>query len=273
MSSLSLIAALAAQAAAPPATTEPVNPSVPSSSTDAPRGNYTYVDLEGGVGYSTNTNLGFGDNLGSGFGRLSVHGVHTRISERTSTVLSAFAQSTFYTQHYGTQPSLSLNASHNVQLSEKLTVFGDANFSYDEGGQLDTRIIGVPTVPLLPGVIEPPPSPIISPTGDFVSVRGKHFTAGGHIGAQAALSTVDSVTATTGIDYVHFKDGAFESHYTVIPISLGYNRQISPRTTIGVRGSAQFTNYSGSGHTRILTPQLTIQTLLSERLTLSAAVG
>ena len=270
MSAVGLIAALAAQTAVPPGTSAPEAAAPTSGAKASSIGAYTYVDLEAGAGYSTNPNLIFGSSKGSGFGRLSANAVHTRVSARTTTVLSAFAQSTFYTRHYGSQQSLDLNAHHDAQVNEKLRVFGDAGFTYDEGGQLDTRILALPTVPLLPGATEPP---IISPTGDFISVRGKQYSASGHIGAQLALNARDSLNATTGIDYVHFKSGPLDTHYTTIPISLGYTRQISTHTTVGVRGTAQFTNYNGPGNTRILTPQFTIQTLLSERITFNAAVG
>ena len=68
---------------------------------------------------------------------VSAHAVHTRVSARTTTVLSAFGQETFYTNHYSSGLSLDLNARHSARVSEKLQIFGDADFAYDKGGQLD----------------------------------------------------------------------------------------------------------------------------------------
>lgn len=266
MSALMALTVLAAQAAAP---------SAPASTSDATTqhpltGSYTYLDLEGSAGYSSNPNLQFGDNTGAGFGRLSIHGVHTRVSARTNTVLSAFAQSSFYTRDYGAQPSVNLSARHDARVSETLRVFGDAAFTYDEGGQLDTRIVSLPDVPLPPGATPPPLLPVV---GDFVSVTGKHYGASAHAGAQVALGARDSLTGSAGVEHSWFKTGGVTSSYTTIPVSLGYDRQLSERMTLGARVSAQFTNYSGPFDTTIVTPQLTFATLLSEHLSLNGAIG
>jgi len=97
MGALIAVAALAAQATGPAASAPPPSsppPSSPTSETSAASqvGSITYVDLEGGVGYSTNPNLSFESSSGAAFGRLSVRAVHTRVSARTTTVLSGFAQ-------------------------------------------------------------------------------------------------------------------------------------------------------------------------------------
>jgi hypothetical protein len=269
MSGLMFVSVLAAQAATAPLGAVPT-PSATASGDSSSNGAYTYVDLEAGAGYSTNPNLDFGDNRGAGFGRISVHGVHTRVSARTTTVLSAFAQNSFYTRHYGAQQSFDLNARHDARVSEKLRVFGDADFAYDKGGQLDTRIISVPGVPLPPGATQPP---LLTPVGDFLSVTGRRYSASAHIGAQLALSAREFLSGSTGIEHSVFKNAGFDTKFTTIPVSIGYDRQISPRTTIGGRLGAQFTDYDGPAESRILTPQLTIQTLLAEHITFSGGIG
>jgi hypothetical protein len=267
MSALIVVAALAAQVSAPSGaapTGEPAAAQHPLT------GSNSYVDLEAGAGYSTNPNFELGGNTGAGFGRISAHGVHTRVSVRTTTVLSAFAQGSFYARNYGAQPSLNLSARHDATVSESLHVFGDASFTYDQGGQLDTRILSLPDVPLPPGGTQPP---LLTPTGDFVSVTGKHFGASAHAGAQLALSSRDSLVGSTGLDHSSFKSGGIETHYNIVPVSIGYDRKLSEFTTVGARLGAQFTDYSGPSNTTIVTPQLTVQTLLSERLTFSGAIG
>jgi hypothetical protein len=266
MSALIIVTALAAQAAASsgPAATSDVATPHPLT------GSHSYLDLEAGAGYSSNPRFEFGDNTGSGFGNVSVHGVHTSVSDRTTTLISAFAQGTFYTQHYGAQPSLSLSAQHDARVNEKLRVFGDVAFTYDEGGQLDTRILSLPNVPLPPGATQPP---LLTPTGDFVSVTGKQFGASGHVGAQLELSPRDSLTSSAGLNHSSFKSGGVDTHYNTIPVSIGYDRQISPHTSVGARFGAEFTNYSGNFNTTILTPQVTVKTALSESVSFSGAVG
>ena len=267
MSALIFITVLAAQAATQPAAPEPA---VADASRKSHLGSSTFVDLEAGAGYSTNPNFEFGDNTGGGFGRLSVHGVHTRVSERTTTVLSAFAQDTFYTRRYGSQESLDLNAQHDARVSEKVRVFGDLDFAYDKGGQLDTRVLALPELPLPPGVIQPPI--LISPS-DFLSVTGRHYIASGHVGTQLSLSSREFLSATTGVEHVVYKSGSFRTHYTTIPVSLGYDRQISTRTTVGARVSAQFTDYDGPTSVRVVTPELTVQTMLTERMSFVGSLG
>ena len=269
MGTLLIISALAAQATAAPSPAPPA--STTQASDSSALGASTYVDLEAGAGYGTNPNLRFGDHTGSGFGRLSAHAVHTRVSARTTTVFSGFAQETFYTNHYSSGLSLDLSARHSARVSEKLQIFGDADFAYDKGGQLDTRIIGVPNVPLAPGAVLPPE--LLIPGSDFLSVTGRQYRVSAHLGGQLALGARDYLTASGGIEHSVFKGSGFDTRYTTVPLSIGYDRQINSRTTIGARLSAAHTDYDGPANVWNITPQATIQTALSERLTLSGALG
>jgi hypothetical protein len=275
MSGILLIAAIAAQPAAsgttapPPASTETTGKAVQP-------GESTYVDLEGGIGYSTNPILSQGTHNGAGFGRISAHAVHTRVTARTTTVLSGYAQSLFYTKRLGAQESFDVNGRHDAAVSEKLRVFFDGDVAYDKGGQLDTRIIGVPNVPLLPGSIVPPP--LLAPGGDFLTVTGRTYRADANVGAQWALSARESLNLSTGIDHIVLKSGGVETRYTTIPASIGYDRQINERTNIGARVVGQFTHYSTSGfstlrNVQVITPELTAQLTLSPTLTLSGDAG
>lgn len=274
-----IIAALAAQAATSGTTAPP--PASTSPSTDAmgktvQQGQSTYVDLEGGVGYSTNPILSFGSDNGAGFGRISAHAVHTRVSARTTTVLSGYAQSVFYTKRLGPQQSFAVSGRHDAAVNEKLRIFADGNISYDKGGQLDTRIIGVTNVPLLPGVTLPP---VLLPTSsDFLTVTGRTFRVGGHLGAQWALSAREFLALSTGIDHTVLKSGGVETRYTTVPVSIGYNRQINERTTVGARVLGQFTHYSGAftsvfQDSTVVTPALTAQLRWSPTLTLTGDAG
>jgi hypothetical protein len=265
MSALVIISAFAATAPSPaPAATT-------MASAEPNQGVSTYVDLEAGAGYSTNPLLQFGSDTGAAFGRVSAHAVHTRLSARTTTVLSAFGQNSFYTNGFGAQQSVDLNARHDARVSEHLRVFGDVDFAYDKGGQLDTRIIGVPNVPLPPGTIQPPV--LLPPGSDFLSVTGRSYRMSGHLGAQVALSARDYLTVTSGVEHSVFKGVGLDTRYTTIPVSFGYDRQISARTTVGGRLVAQYTDYDGPGNVRVITPQLTMSTALSERMSFNGAVG
>lgn len=259
-----------AVSSAPPPPPSPTPPAAAATADASERGVSTYVDLEGGVGYSTNPQLGFGGDSGAGFGRLLIRGVHARSSARTTTILSAFAQNYFYTRDVSTQQSLNLTATHNTRVNETLSLFGNLGISYDKGGRLDTSFAGPSGIPYLPGQINPPV--LLPPGSDFLSVTGRTFRATGNVGAQWALNAREFLTASSGLEYVKF-NGVADSQYISVPISLGYDRKISTRTTIGARVSAQYTDYDDAGNFRSVTPELTFQSALSEIMTLTGGIG
>jgi hypothetical protein len=83
---------------------------------------------------------------------------------------------------------------------------------------------------------------------------------------------------SAGLEHDIFKSGGFDTRYTTIPLSIGYDRQLNERATVGGRLVAQFTHYSGdvlngAHNFRVLTPELTTQLRLSEHLTFSGDVG
>src|SRR5690348_1885975 len=108
-----LTAALAAQATTGSGSTPP--PSAPETTSSGPKaGQSTYVDVEGGAGYSTNPRLTLNSHSGSGFGRIAVHAVHTRRSVRTTTLVSLYAENVTYTNDYGSNQSLSFYGRHDA---------------------------------------------------------------------------------------------------------------------------------------------------------------
>jgi hypothetical protein len=268
MSALVLFAALAAQTAAPPATTT----SPPADETTGPKaGEQTYVDLEAGVGYSTNPFLSQ-DSHGRAYGRVAAHAVHTRFTARTSTVLSAYAENVSYTSLYNSQQSVSVSASHDAAVNEHLRLFGDLNASYTEGGQLDTRILSIPGLPPLPGSINVPPE-LLPPGSDFLTVTGRNYYLSAHGGGALSLSPRDSLSFTSGVERAIFRSTFEDTDYWSIPVSVGYDRRISERATVGGRLSYVKTDYNGPASFSTLSPQLTARVLLSENLTFSGAAG
>lgn len=264
-----LTAAVAAQAATNTASTATAVP----SDTAAPArtaGSTTYVDLEAGAGYSTNPELQL-HGAGSGYGRISLRAVHGRVSERTTTLISAFAENVTYTNHYGSNQALSFFARHDSAVSEKLRVFGDLTADYQQGGQLDTRVLVLPNVPPLVG---PPGGVVILPGGaDFLSITGKEYHFAGHVGADASLSPRDSLTISSGVEHTTFHSGIERTSFITVPVTVGYDRQLSPRTTIGGRIVLQDTEYNGPARFRMVTPQVTGRLQFSPTISLSGALG
>lgn len=270
MEALVIIAALAAQA------TTQSGSAAPSSTVDSAdrrqAGATTYVDLEGGLGYSTNPQLSVVDDRGSAFGRVSVHAVHSRVSERSTTLLSGFAENTSYFTNHGSQQSVNLYGRHETAINEHTRLFGDVNATYQENGSLDTRVLGIPFVPPPPGGSVTPPI-LIPPSGDFLSVTGRTYSIGGHVGGSFALSPRDSMTLTSGAEHTVFRSGAIRTAYTSIPASLEYSRTLTERTKVGARLLVQDTEYDGPANFRVITPQLTMSTLLAPRISLNGAAG
>jgi hypothetical protein len=265
---IAFTAALAAQTTTPTSSTPATTP----SEARPKAGETTYIDIEAGVGYSTNPQLSLNSDNGRAFGRVSAHAVYSRLSERSTTVLSAFAQNLTYTSRYGSQQSLSVDARHDTAVNERLRLFADASAGYDEGGQLDTRILSVPDVPPPPGTPGTPPV-LLPPGSDFLSVTGKYYRFAAHGGGSLALSAIDSLTFNTGIERAVFRSRLQDSDYWTIPASIGYDRQISPRTHVGARVAYQHTDYNGPANFRMVTPQATLNVLLTERMTFNASAG
>ena len=264
---IAFTAALAAQSTTPQAT----KPAATAS--EGPKaGQSTYLDIEAGAGYSTNPQLSISSDNGRAFGRVSAHAVYTRVSDRSTTMLSGFAQNLTYTSRYGSQQSLSVDARHDTAVNERLRLFADASAGYDEGGQLDTRILSVPDVPPLPGSNGTPPE-LILPRSDFLSVTGKYYRFAANGGGSLALSAIDSLNFSAGLERAVFRSRFQDSDYWTVPASIGYDRQISPRTHIGARVGFQHTDYNGPATFRMVTPQATLRVLLSERLTFDASAG
>jgi hypothetical protein len=99
-------------------------------------------------------------------------------------------------------------------------------------------------------------------------VTGRTYSFAGHGGGTFALGPRDSLSLSSGVERVVFHSGTSRTNYTRIPASISYDRQLSARTTIGARVSAEDTEYNGPASLRVITPQVTARTLLSPSITL-----
>jgi len=274
MSALLIAAALAQVGTTGGSNTPATSPS--TSDVAAPKisnGETTYIDLEAGAGYSSNPQFAIVNARGSAFGRVSLHAVHSRISSRSTTLLSAYAENVSYTNGLSSQQSANVFARHDTSVSEHARLFIDGSASYQEGGQLDTRILNIPLVPppTPGGIIQPP---IIIPlTGDFLSITGRSYSFSGHAGGSFSLSPRDNLSLSSGVEHTVFHSGLTRTNYTRIPASLAYDRRLTERTTVGARVTVENTVYNGPASFRVITPQLTARTLLSPRVSLDGAIG
>lgn len=244
----------------------------PGADSGSKVGESSYIDLEGGLGYSTNPYFSLAGGGGHAFVRASAHAVHTRYSARSTTTLSAYGESTSYLGGAGSQKILSLNAHHDAAVTEKLRVFGDLTGSLDENGQLTTRFLSV-------GPVVEPPSPVVPlPTLPdtqtiFLLSNGRTYRLGGQAGAQLALNAVSSVTARTGVEHVVLRGTGLDNSYNVYLASAGYDRKLNARASAGAVVDVQRANYRSGGRVSVVTPQVTGHLALSDRTDLSGAVG
>ncbi len=231
----------------------------------------SYVDLQGGLGYSTNPLLVLGDNTGSAFARVSAFGFWGRTTQRSSTSLSAYVENSTYFQRYSNKQIFSLAARTERAVNERIRVFGDLGFSGDFGGMLSSRLYGVPSTPVIPDPTIPASFVVADP--DLYNLSSRQYRISGQVGASAALSARDSVTAAVGAQRVLTGGNGNSLDFNTFDGSVGYERILNERLTVGARVVAQYTDYSNGSSVTTIGPQATVRAQLSEQWEASVAAG
>ena len=234
--------------------------------------NQTYVDLQAGIGYSTNPDLRLNGG-GSGFGRISAYGFHGWGSERSNSNVSAYVENSSYLRRYGNKQLFSLNANTTNQVTEKLSVFGNAGFSADFGAQLSSRFFAAPvdTVPLNPVI---PETSVIIVNPDLAALNQRQYRVNGLVGASYILSPRDNLSGTVGAQRVFFKGGTVGAlDYNQYDTSLAWRRQVNERVSAGLRVIASKSDYSLGRSILTYGPQVTADVRLDENLEFGGAIG
>lgn len=232
------------------------------------------LDLEAAAGFSSNPTLQF-DARSSAFGRISGLGVHSWITERGSTTLTAYLENTTYLKDYGSKQLVDLSAQTTRSISPTVSVFGALGFQMDFAGQLSNRLIHVPVTPIVP---TPPevtvpvnPLPPVETNPDLLGFAGREYRFNGSVGASIRMSR-GVLTLSAGAQRATFsKDSSsdFNSYF----VNGGYSQQISPRTSLGGMLSLQRQDFHGGDWANIINPTVTAHTNLTETLVGEAAVG
>lgn len=230
-----------------------------------------FLDLSAGLGFDTNPNTGTGAKS-SLFGRLSASGTHQWTSERGSTVLNGYVENTSYFQGgYGSLQIFSLGANTTQAITDKLSLYGNLNFSGDFGGQLSNRLIPGPTTP-----VPVDPNNPIPPTGyypDLFGISGQQYQAGGSLGASIRTGARGTISLTAGAQRHWYTGGNEGADYNDYSASAGYSLQFSERTRAGATLAVQHQDFTEGGSANIINPQLTASSQLSERLNASGSIG
>lgn len=230
----------------------------------------TYVDIDGGVGYSTNPKLEFGDDTESVFARASIRAYHAWTTERSVTALTAFVENSTYFNNNGSQQLFDLGARRDSRVSERTSIFGRLNFNGDFGGQLGTRFTSFPTQTIVPQPVGPGPITVVDP--DLISFRGRQYRLSGDVGLTRSLSPRDSLSVSVGAEKTFFSQDLAQLDFFSYKANGAYNRQLNERFTGGAQLGVQRTEFSG-GSTTSFNPQLTGRLRLAQRWDATAAIG
>lgn len=235
-----------------------------------PARNTTFLDLEAGLGYSSNAGLRF-DSESSAFGRLSASGFHSWNSETGVISLRGYLENTTYFRHYGSKQLWSLGAATTQQLSPTVTVFGDLGFSGDFGGQLSNRLFYTPGDPVLPDPANPLPDPTVNP--DLFNINGRQYRLSGSVGASIRSGPRSSISLTAGAAHAFSTGDNKDADYTSFTGSGAYSRQVSERTSAGVRVSLSRQDFKRGGWSNTVNPAVFVSTQLNEQLSAEGSVG
>jgi hypothetical protein len=149
-------------------------------------------------------------------------------------------------------------------------LFGNVGLNGDIGGQLGSRFYGVPAGSVTPDPAIPPTVVVIDP--NLYGLNQRQYTLSGSAGANIVISPKDSLTVTAGAQRL-FVDGSNTLDYTSYNTTVGYNRQVNERLTVGGRLLVQYADYMWGRSIFEIGPQATVNARLSEQWDLSAAVG
>lgn len=242
------------------------------SATSASAATQSYIELQAGLGYSTNPLLTTVDNGGSGYGRVSAYAYHRWSSERSATNVSAYIENNSYFRQYSNKQAFSLSANTNLQTSESVRLFGDIGFSGDFGGQLSSRFFGVPAGTLATDT-SLLTSPIIIVDPSLISYGQRQYRLTSRVGASVKMSARDKLTTSFGAQRLFLGGGLKGLDYSQFDGTVSYDRQINERLTLGGRLVGQYADYSAGRSVSSIGPQATIQARLGPSLVAMAGVG
>ncbi len=229
-----------------------------------------FIDLNAGLGYSSNPFLDFRGNS-SAFGRISAYGQHAWESETGKTSLSAYLENTTYFKNYNSKQIFDLNAHTQQAVSPSVSIFGTVNFSGDFAGQLSNRLYYVPSEPPPVDSGNPLPPPTTNP--DLIGLQGRQYRLTGEVGASIRAGPKGTFSLAAGAERLIFTGNNEPPDYNIFFGSFGYHHQVSERTAVGGTVYLQRQDFAGSDYSNVVNPVITLQSHLSETLTVDGAVG
>lgn len=233
----------------------------------------TFVDLQAGLGYSTNPLMQLGDDVDSGFGRLSAYGYHGWRGQRSETSLSAYVENNSYLRRYSNKQLFDVTGRTSLQASEKARLFGSLGFSGDFGAQLGSRFFGAP---LQTAPVEPPigtPSTVIVLTPDLAALNRRQYRISGDVGGSFVISPRDAISASVNAQRVFFSGSNDLLDYHGYGATAAWQRRVNERLAVGIRFTADRGDYSRGRSVTTYGPQVIADARLDENLQLSGGIG
>ena len=242
-----------------------------TSDAQAQRRTTTFLDLEAGLGFSSNPFLQFNSHS-TAFGRLSASGTHMWTSERGVTALTGYVENTTYFRGgYGSKQIFDVGARTSQAVSETVSVYGNVNFSGDFAGQLSNRLVSVPSQPPVVEPGNPLPPPADYP--DLFGLSGRQYRLTGNVGTSIKTSARGTLSLSGGAQHSWFSGPSKELDYTSYYGSAGYSAQVSERTSVGGTIYLQHQDFRHGDWANTINPVVNASTQLSPTVTASGSVG
>lgn len=225
------------------------------------------VDVQAGAGYSNNPFLVQGDNTSSGFTELSVSPELTFRDEVGDASLIGRYHRTDYFGGYAAAEAYGVEARARRQFSPTFT--GHADVAYDSSiiGQSGLGYVGV--VNPVPGV------DLGTPDIAVIGLNQRQRSLVSVLGADWRASARDTFNADVRLSRIDYDQsvGALTSSRTKGG-SVGYSRSLSERTSVGLQGSASWTDFGRPGFSgSTYSPQATLNHQFNDRIRFTLAAG
>jgi hypothetical protein len=175
---------------------------------------------------------------------------------------------TEFLRRYESTESFGVNGNVSQRINERL--------SFDAGLSFDSGVIGagdLQTIPQNdPTIVTPPVAP-----GDIAlnSLRKRRNALAGTLGVSFRATARESWQIGGNFAFSRFPSGLANTEYDQSGVSVGYNRTLSDRTSIGVNMSVARADYKRTqfGDSLTVSPQATVSTQLGLRWSLSGSAG
>ena len=228
------------------------------------------VDVSVGGGVATNPFL-YSDGDTAASATVSVSPSVFIEDELGQTRIGGDLRLTQYISDYGSDLSGRLEASTTRRLDERTDVRVDAYVRTVRSAARDSLLFASGPAEV-PGPLLPPAPPIIDTT--IAGTRARVTSVGTSFGLSHLLDEVSSLNTGVTLNGTYIgNDVGFD--YRSASTHFGYQRKLSPRTTVTIDTQVMAVDYLGrrTGDSVILSPRAGIRQQLSDRLSLVADAG